>query len=270
MSKKLEIYHEFGKKIEEYLRPSTFPLAIKLIKSEAEIPIKSRRPKSNLKLKNYLCQNFQMARSYGWTVAVTAEDCACPLARAVFGWDPLTEQGFNLLHQFFVGRYAKNLEISKTFEKHIYFLKKEFIGLVISPLTRTKVEPDVVQIFCLPAQVMRLIQSYLYFQGEIFEFTSAGRMASCNEGVVKTFLTDQPQLVILGNGDRVWGGADDSELMFSIPKSKLELVIKGLEASHKGGIRYPIPKYMNYTPSIPVVSTRRTRRRAGNTLVKEK
>ena len=102
MSKELEIYQEYGKKIEEYLRPSTFPLAIKLIKKEEEIPIRSRSPKSNLKVKNYLCQNFLMARSYGWTVAVTAEDCACPMARAVFGWDPMTENSFNLLHQFFV------------------------------------------------------------------------------------------------------------------------------------------------------------------------
>lgn len=261
MSKELEIYQEYGRKIEEYLRPSTFPLAIKLIKSEAEIPIKSRRPKSNLKLRNYLCQNFLMTRSYGWTVAVTAEDCACPMVRGIFGWDPITENSFNLFHQFLVGLYAKNLEISKTFEKHINFLNNDFIGLVISPLTRTKIEPDVVQIYGLPAQIMRLIHSYLYFQGEVLEFTSAGRQASCNEGVAKTFLTDQPQLVILGNGDRVWGGAEDSELMFSIPKSKLEHVIKGLEATHKAGIRYPIPKYMNYTPGFLAAFTKRTRKR---------
>ncbi len=261
MSKELEIYQEYGRKIEEYLRPSTYPIAIKLIKSKAEIPIKSKRPKTNLKLRNYLCQNFLMARSYGWTVAVTAEDCACPMVRGIFGWDPMTENSFNLLHQFFVGRYAKNLEISKTFEKHIHFLNNDFIGLVISPLTRTKIEPDLVQIYGLPAQIMRLIHSYLYFQGEVLEFTSSGRQASCNEGVAKTFLTDQPQLVILGNGDRVWGGAEDSELMFSIPKSKLELFIKGLEASHKGGIRYPIPKYMNYTPGFLATFTKRTRKR---------
>lgn len=270
MSKKLEIYHEFGKKIEEYLRPSTFPLAIKLIKSETEIPIKSRSPKSHLKLQNYLCQNFLMSRTYGWTIAVTAEDCACQLARAVLGWDPMTEKSNKLMHLFFVGRYAENLEISKTFEKHICVLKNKIIGLVISPLTRTKIEPDVVQIYCMPAQAMRLIQSYLYFQGENFEFTSAGRMASCHEGVVKTFLTDQPQLIILGNGDRVWGGAQDSELMFSIPKSKLELIINGLEASHKAGIKYPIPKYMNFTPGFQVGFAKNIQNEAGSTEDKDK
>ena len=33
-----------------------------------------------------------------------------------------------------------------------YIFNNEYLGLVISPLTRTKVVPDVVQIYCLPAQ----------------------------------------------------------------------------------------------------------------------
>lgn len=231
MSIKLEKYHEIGKKIEKYIRPATFPLAVKLIKDETEIPAKAKRPSVDLKTQNFLCQNFKMARSYGWTIAVTDEDCNCRLARAVFGWDPQTNETMEFGHKFNLGLYAKDLETSKKIEKHFYFLNHEFLGIVISPLTRTKIVPDIVLTYCLPAQAMRFIQAYLYVEGGVLEFTSAGRIGSCNEGIGKTFLTKKPQVVLLGNGDRVWGGAQDSEIMFSCPSEKLDVLIEGLEAT---------------------------------------
>lgn len=270
MSEKLEIYQEYGKKLEDFLRPSTFPLAIKLIKNESEIPPECKRPSVDLKLQNLICQNFRMARSYGWTIAITEKDCSCKMARAVYGWDALTKEAAEWAHQFSVGLYAKDIETSKKFQKNLYLLNNQYVGLVISPLTRTKVAPDVVQVYCLPAQAMRLVQAYLYVKGGAMEFSAAGRIGSCHDGVIKTFLTEEPQLVLLGNGDRVWGGAEDSEVMFSIPRSKLETILEGLEATHKAGLRYPIPKYMTYQPGFQASFEKKAMKRAGGTLVKEK
>ncbi len=266
----LEIYREIGKKLEEYLRPSTFPIGIKLIKDETEIPSNSKRPKKDLKIQNFLCQNFTMVRRYGWTIAVMEEDCVCRLARAVYGWDTPSEEMAEWGHKFNIGLYAKDLETSKKLQKHLYLFNNEYLGLVISPLTRTKVVPDVVQIYCLPAQAMRLTQAYLYMEGGMLDFTDAGRIGSCHIGVIKTFQTSKPQLVILGNGDRVWGGAEDHEVMYSIPRSKLEIIIEGLEATHKAGLRYPIPKYMNYKPGFQTSFRRKAVERAGSTLIKDK
>lgn len=269
MSDDLKIYQEYGKKLEEYLRPQTFPIAIKLIKDEHEIPPNAKRPKSDLKTQNFICQNFRMARTYGWTVAVTSDDCSCRLARMVYGWDFLSEEMVNWGHDFNIGLYAKDIETSKKLEPHLYLLNKEYIGLVISPLTRTKIVPDIVQIYCMPAQAMRITQSYLYMVGGVLSFTDAGRIGSCHLGVIKTFQTKDPQLILLGNGDRVWGGADDHEVMYSIPREKLPLLIEGLEATHKGGLRYPIPKYMNYTPGFQASFAKRAKERSGGTLVKK-
>ena len=130
--------------------------------------------------------------------------------------------------------------------------------------------PDIVQIYCLPAQAMRLTQAYLYMEGGMLDFTDAGRIGSCHIGVIKTFQTGKPQLVILGNGDRVWGGAEDYEVMYSIPRSKLEIIIEGLEATHRAGLRYPIPKYMNYKPGFQTSFRRKAVERAGGTLIKDK
>jgi uncharacterized protein (DUF169 family) len=107
-------------------------------------------------------------------------------------------------------------------------------------------------------------------KGGVMDFTAAGRIGSCHEGIVKTYQTNQPQLVILGNGDRVWGGVDDNEVLFSVPINKLELLLEGLKATHEAGLRYPIPKYMNYKPGFQSDFKKRADTRSGGTLVKEK
>jgi len=270
MNDELKRYHDFGKKFEKLLRLQTFPIAIKLIKNENEIPPNSKRPDRDLKIQNFICQNFRMARSYGWTVAVTERDCVCRLARTIYGWDHITEEITNWGHQFNIGLYSKDLETSMKLQEYLYTFNNEYVGLVISPLTKTKIVPDVVQIYCLPAQAMRITQAYLYMEGGMLEFTDAGRIGSCHIGVIKTIQTDKPQLVLLGNGDRIWGGAEDHEVMYSIPNSKIEMVLDGLEATHKAGLRYPIPKYMNYKPGFQASFEEKAKDRSGGTLVKEK
>ncbi|MCJ7622424.1 MAG: DUF169 domain-containing protein, partial [Anaerolineaceae bacterium] len=208
------------------------------------------------------------SRSYGWTIAVTEEDTNCKLARAVYGWDEIIEETADWMNQFSIGLYAKNKETAEKMSGHMYFLNNEYTGLIISPLVRSKVVPDVVLMYCLPAQAMRLIQSYLYVEGGVLEFTSAGKVGSCHEGVAKTFLTNKPQLVVLGNGDRIWGGAQDSEVMFSCPRSKLDTLVEGLEATHAAGLRYPIPSYMNYSPGFQEDFEKAAIERAGGTIAK--
>ncbi len=51
-------FQEMGKKIEEYLRPATYPLAIKLIKHKEEIPEGHKKPEEDLELEAFICQNF--------------------------------------------------------------------------------------------------------------------------------------------------------------------------------------------------------------------
>jgi len=269
MNNNLKTYHHIGKKIEEYIRPSTFPLAVKVIKKDSDIQSTFKRPSVDLKLKNFVCQNFKISRSYGWTMEIRDEDINCLLARAIYGWEPVTEETAKWMNLFSIGLYAKDAMTSEKLEKHLYHFDEEVKGLVISPLTKTRVVPDAVLIYCLPAQAMRFIQSYLYIEGGVLEFSSAGRIGSCHEGVVKTIVTNQPQIVMLGNGDRIWGGAQDSEVMFSCPHEKLDSLINGLEATHAAGLRYPIPAYMNYTPGFQEEFEKAAMKRAGTTIVKK-
>ena len=99
MPTELDRYRKYGERIEALIRPATFPLAIKLIRSESEIQPEYKRPSRERGLQNFVCQNFKMARSYGWTIAITEADINCRLARVLYGWDiPSAEEKSGLKH----------------------------------------------------------------------------------------------------------------------------------------------------------------------------
>lgn len=268
MTTELARFRTYGERMEALIRPATFPLAVKLIESEAEIQPEYKRPLRDLGFRNFVCQNFKMGRSYGWTIAITEADINCIAARGVYGWHiNRTAKELNTPGSFSLGLYAKDSETDRKFSQNLYALNNEYAGLIISPLSRTKVVPDSVLVYCLPAQAMRFIQGYLFMVGGAMPFSAAGRVGSCHEGVVKTIKTNEPQYVTLGNGDRIWGGAQDSEVMFSCPGSKLDILMEGLEKTHTAGLRYPIPQYMNYTPGFQASFEKAAIDRSGGTLV---
>lgn len=269
MTHELARYRQYGERIEQLIRPATFPLAIKIARSASEIDPAYKRPVRDLGMQNFVCQNFKMSRSYGWTMAVTAEDTNCKLARAVYGWDKLTDEDRQWAEAFSVGLYAKDGETARKFGPHLHSFGDDFYGLIISPLTRTKIVPDTVMIYCSPAQAMRFVQGYLFMEGGVLEFSAAGRVGSCHEGIIKTIKTGKPQYVTLGNGDRVWGGAQDHEVMFACPEEKLDVLMKGLERTHEAGLRYPVPQYMNYAPGFQAAFEQAAIDRAGGTIEKK-
>jgi uncharacterized protein (DUF169 family) len=65
MATELDRFRKYGERIEALIRPATFPLAVKLIKSETEIQSDYKRPFRDMGIQNFVCQNFKMARFYG-------------------------------------------------------------------------------------------------------------------------------------------------------------------------------------------------------------
>src|SRR5262245_61590887 len=71
--------------IESFVRPATFPVAVRLLGPDEPIPPKAKRPHRDLGVQITTCQGVTMARRYGWTVALTREDINCPLTKVAFG-----------------------------------------------------------------------------------------------------------------------------------------------------------------------------------------
>ncbi|MHA1937299.1 MAG: DUF169 domain-containing protein, partial [Candidatus Thorarchaeota archaeon] len=72
---------------------------------------------------------------------------------------------------------------------------------------------------------------------------------SCTSGVLRTFNTQDYQVVIPGNGDRVFAGANDDEMLFALPAVKAEEIVNGMRQQRFA--KYPIPISMKMPPPFP-------------------
>jgi len=237
------------------IRPLTFPLAVKLVKSVDEFPEKTRRPSRDMGFKTNVCVGMTMARKYGWTVGMTADDNACPIAAYTYGWsEPESETRKALTDFMIVMKYSASEDAARTTMdavEQVKLGKGKYAGVVFSPLERTKIDPDLVMIFCNPAQLMRLVHGATQEAGVAVQSVFSGRGGTCTEGVLQTFKTREPKVVLPGNGDRVWAMVQDEEMVFTIPANWLDPVIRGLEATHQTGVRYPIPVDVRHGPLFP-------------------
>jgi uncharacterized protein (DUF169 family) len=241
--------------LNKLIRPLTLPIAVKLVKSADAFPEKTRRPFKDLGFKTNVCVGMTLTRKYGWTVGMTAEDNACPIVAYTYGWSQSEPETKNALIEFMkVMNYAASDEAARTAIEAIAGVKLnkgEYAGVIFSPLERAKIEPDLVMVFCNPAQLMRLVHGATQETGISLQSIFSGKAGTCTEGVLQTFKTGEPKVVLPGNGDRVWAMVQDNELAFTIPINLFDSVIRGLEATHERGIRYPIPIDVRHEPTFP-------------------
>ena len=237
------------------IRPLTFPIAVKLVESVDGFPEKTRRPSRDMGFKTNLCVGMTMARKYGWTVGITSDDNTCPVAAYTYGWSESESETRKALADFMiVMKYAANENAANTAMEalgQVKLSKGKYAGVVFSPLERTRIDPDLVMIFCNPAQAMRLVHGATQETGVAVRSIFSGRGGTCTEGVLQTFKTGEPKVVLPGNGDRVWAMVQDGEMAFTIPVDWLDPVIRGLEATHQTGVRYPIPVDVRHEPFLP-------------------
>ncbi len=251
----LEKWHKLGSDLMELLRLETYPVAVKLLRPGEEFPERTRRPLKVLGVKINLCQAFTMTRRYGWTVGVLKDECACNFARFIFGWATLENEedlvDFLMEAGFFKSKEAAANGAKFTLE-NCRLKPGECIGIVTSPLTWTRVEPDVVLIYGNPTQAFILVHGHLYHVGGAIEIKYTGRHASCGHGVIQTYLSQRFNVVLPDEGDKMFAATEDYEVIVAVPPKMLAEILEGIrELYEKRVMRYPTPFYMRFQPEFP-------------------
>ena len=236
-------YAKLDEQLNKYLRLATFPVAVKLLEDPKELDnIKFlKRPETEI----VICQLFSFSRYYGWTMGCNKEDNICPLANISLGFEEthkLFEEG-----AFFIGRYNETKEAAKKTTQTIPKVPfGKYKAIVSGALHRIDFNTDLILIWGNSAQIMRIIQGYLWRKG--------GRVSMstfcdgvCADTISKAILTNDLQIAFPCLGDRRYGNATDNDLIASIPIGIIDEIIKGMEETHKAGTRYPIP-YQISTP----------------------
>jgi uncharacterized protein (DUF169 family) len=235
--------------LQTYLRPQTFPVAIRMAKPGEALPERTKRPAGDFGVRFANCQAISMVRRYGWTLALTREDSNCALGMLGLGFahePPFSQEGHACQ-----GMYTETAEAGARSEAAVDRLPPEaFHALLAAPLERCEFEPHLVCVYGNPAQVMRLVQAALWKRGGKLTSSFGGRI-DCAEIIGTTMRTNECQVILPCSGDRIFGQTQDHEMAFSIPLHRLADVCEGLRGTHRGGIRYPITSFLEYQAKLP-------------------
>ena len=234
-----------------YIRPQTYPLVVKMCQSAEELPDKVRLPQRDLGTPITLCQGIGLARRYRWTIAIGKEDQSCPHAAFVLGFVP--GKGYldgSCAEAIGLGPKERFAAIAQNVSRFEY---GKYSHALIAPIETANFDPDVIIIYGDPAQVARLVQGAVAIKGGALNSPTGGGVA-CSGLTARAMLTDECQFILAGAGDRYYALTQDHELAFSIPASKVELTIQGLEMGHKSGLhRYPTPSFLRLEKGLPPV-----------------
>ncbi|MFC1823381.1 DUF169 domain-containing protein [Thermodesulfobacteriota bacterium] len=240
---------EINKALEFYVRPQTFPVAVRMCQPGEELPAKTKVPNKDLGSPIAVCQGISLARRYGWALAIGPEDQSCPHGLIVLGFVP----GRSYLD----GSSAEAVGIAKKedFAPIAQNLKRLEYGqygyVLTAPLHKTEFEPHFLILYGNPAQIARLVQGAVALDGIPINTPASGGIA-CSSVIARTMLTDECQIVLAGAGDRYFALTQDHELAFTIPMNKVETTIEGLKKGHQSGMhRYPTPSSLKLEGVLP-------------------
>lgn len=245
----IEVLKQLNDSIQKHIKPQTFPLAIRMVKPDEPLPDRVKRPFREMGIKSAICQGIAIARRYGWVMALGHEDISCPLAKSAFGFEPLVEHftGGCCCE----GMYTETAEAGSRTEAELpKFSFREYEYFLVAPLERTSFEPHVILMYGNSAQVMRLLAGSLWKAGGYLHSRFSSRL-DCADICIETMHTQKPQVILPCYGDRLFGQTQDDEMAYAFPFSHVHEMIEGLEGTHKGGVRYPIPTFLRYNAEFP-------------------
>ena len=229
--------HQTSRAMHEMLILRHEPIAIKLIKSENEIPDNAIRPKRDLKKHMALCQAFALSRRDKKTVYMDKPDHWC--------WNPLIGLGhvectegtesFDIVCRF--------LGMSDIDSARSFFAKfprlplGEYIGIVTAPLDAAKFVPDLLLVYCNNAQLRSLVWAAKLKMGRLVK-TELDAIDSCIYACVPPILTGEYRVTLPDIGEYERAMADEDEIIFSIPGGRIEEILDGLRSFFNRGAGY--------------------------------
>ncbi len=235
--------------LSKYVRPGSFPLAIRMLKEGDEPSERTRHPKKDMGHQVAVCQTFSIARRYGWQVAVGEDDISCPLALTAFGFKEELET--YTCGEMCAGMFTATKQAgAKTEEQVAKFSFKQYKYVLAAPINKADFAPHLYLVYGNSAQIMRLLTAVLYEAGGYLTSKFSGRL-DCADICIETMKTGKPQIILPCYGDRVFGQTQDDEMAITLPAGTEDEIISGLEGTHKGGIRYPVPSFLRYPPEYP-------------------
>lgn len=229
------------------LRLNHYPVAVKMLKDAKELDeltdVKGRPLRKVSGIRYTFCQAIAQARYMGTVVASDAEGVSmCTAAASFLGFRDLPEDLMTWEYpDGYVRMYFTTEEVArKNLASVPRFPRGTYAAVLLAPLERMPVDPDVVVFFGNSAQIMAVFYGWNYDKGERLDNGFCG-MAACLDMIVEPMQTGKPRFIIPCNGGRVLSWKGDDNIAIAIPGALLDDVIEGIEFNRRGMLVYPIP-----------------------------
>ena len=193
------------------------------------------RPKKDKGEHYAICQLFSLARRQGATIAMFLEDHWCFEPIISYGLVETPEdylEGFT--NSFFI---ADKEEAARHAREMTRLPVGEYPGMVIGPLKTANYEPDLVMIYCTPAQLRHLLLSLRHLHGTMVTST-LDPIGSCVHSVVPSILKGECQVTVPDPGDFERAAASECEMVLSVPVGRLQELMDGVYHFEEIGMGY--------------------------------
>jgi len=214
------------------------PIAVRLLRNEAEIPENAIRPMRDLGSHMSLCQAFSRARRQGDTIAMLLQDHWCV--------EPVIGFGYGEPPEYFMSganRYPASASSLEAGSHWAHIMPKlepnKYAGVLCAPWETANFEPDTVLIYCDPAQLTHLMISVNWIDGNDVVSQISGHSA-CVYAVVPAIKNNDFHITVPCIGDRKRAAAQDNEMIFSCPPDKASALLEGLHGTSTTQVGFPI------------------------------
>lgn len=209
--------------IESYLELDRKPVGIKFFFDKDEFE-NFEIPQRNRKLA--YCNSVQLA-SRGQAMKLTKENQGCPNGSFALHFTPVPDPIASGKGRFNKGIY-KDIEISKSINDQMLFLKEEPVGIVLMPLENYKEDPDLVIMVGSSYNIMRLIQGHGYSNGYTNNLRTVGLQAVCQDLTTYPYNTQDINISLLCPGTRLVADWQVDEIGMGIPFAKWYEIVEGV------------------------------------------
>jgi uncharacterized protein (DUF169 family) len=240
---RFDVFHKAADELERRIRLQTFPLGIKFLEKESDIPSGAKRPLRDLGYHTKSCQDFAMSRREGLMVASTLEDMYCPEAAIGFGLVQPPDFYFEGRHRF--PQTVENREAGSAWAHQ--FPKMEvgrYIGVVSAPLNTINFDPDVIVMYVDSGQLRMLLLAAASKEGPELSCVISAKGA-CVYATVPSMQTGNFQVCLPCPGDSRYAAAQHDEMIFSVPRGRLDQLLTSLRYLEPWGYKLPFRYIMN-------------------------
>jgi uncharacterized protein (DUF169 family) len=232
----LDELNRYGEEIERLMLLRTFPLAVKMLERESDIPEGAIRPIKDYGYHLAQCQAFSQSRRQGTTIAMLKDDNWC--------WGSLIAYG--LVDQRIAEKYP---ELKDEVKKIPLLEYGRYIGIVSAPLKTANYVPDIVLIYSNNAQLNGMLHA-LSFAGEGRVTSPLYAIASCAFSVVPA-LSGQYCVTLPDPGELGRALAGEDEIIFSVPRDKVEGLVSQLKMFDERKLGYKHHAFWEMRPDFP-------------------